>query len=164
MFRQPAWAVSSYSRGPPAARTIRTKSTEGFYCSDVPPWPCKPTHIVEAHLRHISSDEGMGRRRQHQAGWPMPVSEWAPEAETRGGGAAATAAGVMNAVQLRKEGRWALGMPARSSPGWFSRLSLLFSGVRRTTHQTPKGRRREIEGDLEVRFAARFSTPRKNMA
>ena len=33
------------------------------------------------------------------------MSEWAPEAETRGGGAAATAAGVMNAVQLRKEGR-----------------------------------------------------------
>ena len=94
----------------------------------------------------------MGRRRQHQAGWRMPVSEWALKAEKRGGGAEATAAGVMNAVQLRKEGRWARGTPARSSPGWFSRLSLLFSGVRRTTHQTPKGRRRE-------RYRGRFRSP-----
>ena len=27
MFRHPAWAVGSYSSGPVAARTLRTKST-----------------------------------------------------------------------------------------------------------------------------------------
>ena len=30
MFRHPAWAVGSYSSGPPAARAVGTKSTGGF--------------------------------------------------------------------------------------------------------------------------------------
>ena len=37
MFRHPAWAVGSYSRGPPVARTIGTKSTGGFYRLDLSP-------------------------------------------------------------------------------------------------------------------------------
>ena len=31
MFRHPAWAVGSYSSGPPAANTVGTKSTGGFH-------------------------------------------------------------------------------------------------------------------------------------
>ena len=111
----------------------------------------------------------MGRRRQHQAGcWPMPVSEWALEVEKRGGGAAATAAGVMNAVQLRKEGRKEGGLAARQpAPRPVGSLDCLSSSLEfdelRTKHRRGDGER-EIEGDLEVRFAARFSTPSKNMA
>ena len=38
MFCHPAtWAIGSHRRGPPAARTIGTKSTLGFYRSDVSP-------------------------------------------------------------------------------------------------------------------------------
>ena len=37
MFCQPAWGVRSYSIGPPAARTVGTKSTGGFYQADVSP-------------------------------------------------------------------------------------------------------------------------------
>ena len=39
MFRHPAWAVGSYSSGPPAAETARTKSTGGFHQQDGS--PCK---------------------------------------------------------------------------------------------------------------------------
>ena len=46
MFRHPAWAVGSYSSGPPAAGTVGTKSTGGCYHSD---WsPCK--FSIEAAL------------------------------------------------------------------------------------------------------------------
>ena len=39
MFCHPASAVGSYSSGPPVARTVKTKSTGGFYHPD---WsPCK---------------------------------------------------------------------------------------------------------------------------
>ena len=37
MFRHPAWVVGSYSSGPPAARTDRTKSTGGFNHPDGSP-------------------------------------------------------------------------------------------------------------------------------
>ena len=37
MFRHPAWAVGSYSGGPPAAGTVGTKSTGGFYRADGSP-------------------------------------------------------------------------------------------------------------------------------
>ena len=37
MFRHPAWAVGSYSSGPPAAKTVGTKSTGGCYRGDVSP-------------------------------------------------------------------------------------------------------------------------------
>ena len=39
IFRHPALAVGSYSSGPPAARTIRTKSTGSFHHSSVLPVP-----------------------------------------------------------------------------------------------------------------------------
>ena len=42
MFRHPAWAVGSYSSGPPAAGTVATKSTGGFYRSDVSPCKLSP--------------------------------------------------------------------------------------------------------------------------
>ena len=37
MFRHPAWAVGSYSSGPPAAETVGTKSTGDFHQGDGPP-------------------------------------------------------------------------------------------------------------------------------
>ena len=37
MFNHPAWAVGSYSSGPPAAGTAGTKWTGGFYQADVSP-------------------------------------------------------------------------------------------------------------------------------
>ena len=37
MFRHPAWAVGSYSSGPPAAETVGTKSTGGFHQGDGSP-------------------------------------------------------------------------------------------------------------------------------
>ena len=37
MFRHPAWAVGSYSSDPPAAGTLGTKSTGGFYQADKSP-------------------------------------------------------------------------------------------------------------------------------
>ena len=37
MFRHPAWAVGSYSSGPPAAWIVGTKSTGGFANSSVSP-------------------------------------------------------------------------------------------------------------------------------
>ena len=37
MFRHPAWAVGSYSSGPPAAGTLRTKSPGGCYQADMSP-------------------------------------------------------------------------------------------------------------------------------
>ena len=41
MFRHPAWAVGSYSSGPPAANTVRTKSTGGFHQRHGSPCTCK---------------------------------------------------------------------------------------------------------------------------
>ena len=35
IFHHPAWAVGSYRSGPPAAGTVRSKSTGGFYQGDV---------------------------------------------------------------------------------------------------------------------------------
>ena len=37
MFRHPAWAVGSYSSGPPAANAVGTKSTGGFHQGDGSP-------------------------------------------------------------------------------------------------------------------------------
>ena len=37
MFRHLAWAVGSYSSGPPAAETVRTESRRGFHQQDVSP-------------------------------------------------------------------------------------------------------------------------------
>ena len=37
MFRYPAWAVGSHSSGLPAAGTVGTKSTGGFYQADGSP-------------------------------------------------------------------------------------------------------------------------------
>ena len=37
MFHHPVWAVGSYSSGPPAAGTVGTKSTGGFYQADGSP-------------------------------------------------------------------------------------------------------------------------------
>ena len=37
MFRHPAWAVGSYSSGPPAAVTVGSKLTGGCYRGDVSP-------------------------------------------------------------------------------------------------------------------------------
>ena len=58
MLCHPAWAVGSYSSGPPAAITVGTKSTGGFFR---PEWSlckfrCVVTHFVEQHLRDC--DEG----------------------------------------------------------------------------------------------------------
>ena len=45
MFRHPAWAVGSYSSGPPAARTVGTKSTGRCYQRDGS--PCRNYHILK---------------------------------------------------------------------------------------------------------------------
>ena len=37
MFCHPAWAVGSYSSGPPVVETVGTKSTGGFHQQDVSP-------------------------------------------------------------------------------------------------------------------------------
>ena len=77
----------------------------------------------------------------------MPVSEWALEAETRGGGAAMAAVGVTNAVQLRKEGRKEGGLAARQpAPRPVGSLdclssSLEFDELRRTKHRRGDGER-----------------------
>ena len=44
MFCHPAWAVGGYSSGPPAARTVGTKSTGGFLNSSVSPCTVKRSH------------------------------------------------------------------------------------------------------------------------
>ena len=45
MFCHPPWAVGSYSRGPPAASMIGTKSTEGFYRPKLS--PCNSSYRFE---------------------------------------------------------------------------------------------------------------------
>ena len=46
MFRHPAWAVSSYSSGPPAARAVGTKSTGGFHQQDASPCTRAKNYIL----------------------------------------------------------------------------------------------------------------------
>ena len=53
MFHHPAWALGSLISDPPAAGTVTTKSTGGFYRSDVSPcilWPVKSNLILEQNF------------------------------------------------------------------------------------------------------------------
>ena len=95
----------------------------------------------------------MRRQRQHQHGRPSvrgPRPEGGPTPLSPEGGGAA-AAGVMDAVQLRKERRWARSFARSIHDCLFS------SGVRRTNTETRKGER-----EREVRFVDRFYVLHEN--
>ena len=66
MFRQPAWAVDSYSSGPPAAGTVKTKSTGVFHQRDGS--PCTPLlrFIRKAAPQRGSGDSALGKGSE----WP----------------------------------------------------------------------------------------------
>ena len=51
MFGHPAWAVGSYSNGPPAARSVGTKSTGGFNHPDGSPCRCNILKALVTNLQ-----------------------------------------------------------------------------------------------------------------
>ena len=66
MFRHSAWAVGSYSSGPPAARAVGTKSTGGFHQRDGSPCTMLLSLLEAASqlfvLRNFTGDSSSSRQ------------------------------------------------------------------------------------------------------
>ena len=74
MFFHPAWAAGSYSSGPPAARTVGTKSTGGFYYSSLSPFTraCKYLSDVRAEGEELEEEHAaeVSAATRHEDGAP----------------------------------------------------------------------------------------------
>ena len=80
MFHHAAWAVGSCSNGPPAAGTVGTQSTGGFYRPDVS--PCMyfmhteiQMHVIMQTICFMQSIPGCQEQKE-QFGWISTSSRW----------------------------------------------------------------------------------------